>query len=192
MNYSKWIIHKFFVWSLVWLGLTGCSRVMEIATQTTSVVTPVIIPTSSASLETVLPSLPIQPSNPRVDIRLSNQRLLVGENLTITVAVTDIGLPNYYLYLSDSGASEPMVIGRVTHDNIMTFADNQNLNAPIFELISARGDPKNAEFNLAARSGGVVQLWVNVTGEVRNSEGAWLWGGGESGLISVEVIETQP
>lgn len=145
-----------------------------------------IPPTAPPAGPTALPSLaPTAPSSvPYLDLYLSAETLSVGDTLTVHVTPVGIGLPYYYFSIRDDSTAEFNILVSYQYTGELTPADPNPSRVLAFESVSQEDD--TVVFLLRAIGTGTVEIVVNATGEV-NQDGAWVWSGGGSQTVQVEV-----
>jgi len=130
---------------------------------------------SPATHPTALPPPPVtDPSarlaRARVEIRAQPAAVQVGEVVTVTGRIANLGLAYYTLYLRD----EPSVT--INYDGQLGF---QGFTGATFEFASASADSTQVEFVLRATQPGAVKAIIGVSGEVRLDDGRgdpnWAW-----------------
>jgi len=121
--------------------------------------------------------------NPHVEISANTTTLKVGELVTVTGEVVDIGLPYFMIALKDNGAAEFAQLAEVTYENeIKSSADVSQ----VLELVSAEGDYDRVVVILRAQAAGATEITIGATGEVHSSGGA-MWSGGSSQSLTITV-----
>jgi hypothetical protein len=139
-----------------------------------------------AAPATVAPTFtpPALPSDaPRIELDASATTFSVGETITVTGQAIGIGLPIFSVHAQDAGAVEADTLVEITYEaQVRRAADVSQ----IVELVSAQADLWQVVVALRGRAPGQVTVNVSATGEVI-SGGAYLWGGGGSELLTLEV-----
>ncbi len=158
---------------VILVGL-ACSLLSAEPTATLAAATPTetLEPTSNPYSHLILS---MEPANPKV-----------GELVVITADVVELGLPYYYLMVQDEGAADPAELGRATYNNEIA---GQEAASQVVHFVQAEGDMHQATFTLLVIAPGTTSIWVNATGEVQASNGAWTWGGGGSEPIVLTVTD---
>jgi hypothetical protein len=142
--------------------------------------TPVSASAPSISLSptthpTALPAPPVtDPSarlaRARVEIQAQPATVQVGEVVTVTGRIANLGLAYYTLYLR----GEPSVT--INYDGQLHF---QGFTGSTFEFASASANSTQVEFVLRAIQPGAVKAVIGVSGEVRLEDGRgdpnWAW-----------------
>jgi hypothetical protein len=153
--------------------------------------TPVSASAPSISLSptthpTALPAPPVtDPSarlaRARVEIQAQPATVQVGEVVTVTGRIANLGLAYYTLYLR----GEPSVT--INYDGQLHF---QGFTGSTFEFASASANSTQVEFVLRAIQPGAVKAVIGVSGEVRLDDGRgdpnWAW----SRMASSPVVLT--
>lgn len=123
---------------------------------------------------------------PHIEIQATKTDLSVGEVFTVTGNVVDIGLPYYYLYAQDEGATEPVNLAQLTYDNQLRIYEAAS---NILEVVSAQGEMRQAVYVLKAKAPGTTHLWINATGEVQYTypQPYFAQGGGGSDELVITV-----
>ena len=161
-------------------GETSVPRLSPAATQN-SLYFPVAPVLASAGTPTP------RPVDPRVVLQLSSSDVQVGELLTVTGQVLDIGLPYYYLYVQDPDVAEGANLAKVTYENRLELGGGSSKH---LALIAAKGTMYEVTFTLRGLSAGQVQLWVNASGEIHEGyPGPAYWGWGGSGPVTISVTD---
>jgi hypothetical protein len=131
----------------------------------------------------ILPTPTATTAAPNVTIHTSATSVKIGDQITITGNPQGIGLPYYTINIAEIGAARAGTVVRVTYDNRTTVMENSE---PILELISSRGAMSEVVFVLQAKKQGIIEAWINATGEVRTQAGS-TWAGGGSEKIRILI-----
>jgi hypothetical protein len=133
------------------------------------------IPPSPAPDPTALPAPPATDptallARARVEIVAQPAAVPVGEVVTVTARIANLGLAYYTLYLR----GEPSIT--IAYDGRLIF---QGFTGATFEFASASADSTQVEFVLRAIQPGAVKAIIGVSGEVRLDDGRgdpnWAW-----------------
>lgn len=128
-------------------------------------------------------STPPADAQPTLTLAASAPTVAVGQTLTVTAQVQNIGLPYFYLHLKTAEMSEAAQVARVTYDNQVTSFSNPSV---VLAFASATGNMSEAVFVLQGAAPGVVELNVSATGEVHTAGGG-TWSGTAGTPLSIEV-----
>lgn len=198
MNYPK-SLPSVIGLTLVILFLTGCRSSVD---GPESTLTSLPIPSLATPTPPLQPApspqghptaLPLPPSTDakaqlagaRVDISAQPATARTGELITLTGRPTNLGLPQYTLYLR----GEPAVV--IRYDQQLIF---QGFTGAVVEFVSASASQSEVEFILRAAQPGAVEAMIAVSGEVRLDTGqgpttAFAWSQATSPGVMLTVAE---
>jgi hypothetical protein len=118
-------------------------------------------------------------AKPRVEVQQSATRIKVGETVTLTYTVVDVGMANIAIRLSTGAKADLKWSNQYANAKISN--DDR-----VFQIVEADG-ARVILRNIASPGKTIVTIWAS--GEVRHCEdGAWVWGGAESEPVQIEAI----
>jgi LysM repeat protein/predicted lipoprotein with Yx(FWY)xxD motif len=153
------------------------------------------VPASAQSNDLTLTVNPAQEEptyTASVEIEADTNDAHVGDELTITVTSSGLGLPKYTLSLQDqANPDNPILVSTGEGEEAETAEEAESASAPLavisYEEGEIAGTEGEATFVLRAQAAGTVRVAARVNGEVEMSDGSFNFVNVTSEALTIEI-----